>query len=76
MLRSDRGNKARQELPVFSKRLSAPDLENLSPVHKYNKDKKHSKHKEKSWFNTLGKKAFLKMGTLLPKNFSVSNLET
>ena len=61
-------------MPSMSKRLSAPDLDNMSPVFKC-KDGKHHK-KDKGWFKTVGKTAFIKkMGSFFPRNASVSNIE-
>ena len=63
-----------QSVSTFSKRLSAPDLDNLSPLFK-SKDRKMDK-KDKSWFSTVGKKAFIKkMGSFFPRNSSTSNIE-
>ena len=63
-----------QSVSSYSKRLSAPDLDNLSPLFK-SKDRKMDK-KDKSWFSTVGKKAFIKkMGSFFPRNASTSNIE-
>ncbi|XP_063444361.1 rap guanine nucleotide exchange factor 6-like isoform X5 [Mytilus trossulus] len=65
-----------QSTSSFTKRLSAPDLDNMSPFIKSSiKDKSFDK-KDKSWFKTVGKKAFIKkIGGFFPRNASTSNME-
>ncbi|CAC5366729.1 RAPGEF2 [Mytilus coruscus] len=65
-----------QSTSSLTKRLSAPDLDNMSPFIKSSMKDKSFDKKDKSWFKTVGKKAFIKkIGGFFPRNASTSNME-
>ncbi|XP_052070922.1 rap guanine nucleotide exchange factor 6-like isoform X6 [Mytilus californianus] len=65
-----------QSSSSLTKRLSAPDLDNMSPFIKSSMKDKSFDKKDKSWFKTVGKKAFIKkIGGFFPRNASTSNME-
>ncbi|XP_069123811.1 rap guanine nucleotide exchange factor 6-like isoform X6 [Argopecten irradians] len=75
LLAADRSSKSdKQDMSgQLSKRLSAPNLEDFaSPMAKSKGNKKHDK-KDRSWFNTLGRKNIIKK--FLPRNSSVSSVD-
>ncbi|XP_021348182.1 rap guanine nucleotide exchange factor 6-like isoform X7 [Mizuhopecten yessoensis] len=75
LLAADRSSKSeKQDVGgQLSKRLSAPNLEDFtSPLIKSKGTKKPEK-KDRSWFNTLGRKNIIKK--FLPRNSSVSSME-
>jgi len=73
LLAADKSKQDKQDLfSMNKKRLSAPDLENLSPIIRPKGDKKHHEKKDRSWYHTLGRK--FKVGNLLPRNSSTASL--
>ncbi|XP_033756431.1 rap guanine nucleotide exchange factor 6-like isoform X5 [Pecten maximus] len=75
LLAADRSSKSEKQdaSGQLSKRLSAPNLEDFaSPLIKTKGNKKQEK-KDRSWFNTLGRKNIIKK--FLPRNSSVSSME-